>query len=85
MNDYRGRYVPRTNREAVFAIICIVIAIICGLVAFFVPRPAKSADLPVQWTKDQRAAVRELEFKKRMTRRQFERSLQSPIGRGRLE
>ena len=84
MSDYRGRYVPPTNREVGIAIVCIVLAIIFGLVAFFT-RPANAADLPVQWTKDQRAAVRELEAKKRMTRRQFERSLQSPIGRGRLE
>ena len=84
MSDYRGQYIPPTNRELKFAIICIVLAIVLGLVAFFT-RSASAADLPVQWTKDQRAAVRELDAKKRMTRKQFERSLASPIGRGRLE
>ncbi len=72
------------NRELKWAIICIGIAIACAGVVLFA-LPARSADLPVQWTPEQRAAVRALEAKKRMTRKQFERSLQSPIGRGRLE
>lgn len=84
MNDYRGRYVPPTNRDLKIGAICVVLAIACLVVLWFA-RPARSADLPVQWTKDQRAAVRELDAKKRMTRKQFERSLASPIGRGRLE
>ena len=84
MSDYRGRYTPPRNGEVGIVIVCAVLAIAFGLVAIFT-RPAKSADLPVQWTKDQRAAVRELDAKKRMTKRQFERSLASPIGRGRLE
>lgn len=43
------------------------------------------ADKPVVHSPEVRAAIRAHDAKKRMTRKQFERSLQSPIGKGRLE
>lgn len=51
--------------------------------------PAGAADLPLLSSKrlqlQERQAVRNLERHKRMTRKQFENMLMSPIGRGRLE
>jgi hypothetical protein len=50
--------------------------------------PAAAADLPILIKRvqaEQRAAIANQERHKRMTRKQFENMLLSPIGRGRLE
>lgn len=70
-------------------LLSVVVLVVVGMTVLALVASAVAADLPVPpkgvSVEQMRAAIRAHDAKKKMTSKQFERNLQSPIGEGRLE